>query len=305
MDRRSLITLGVAVVIGIFAVYLANAWFSGKELQQEQVAEAQGLTEVAVASQDLPFGAPITTDTIQMVSWPASSVPDGAIRDLATINAQRNVAIRPIARGEPVLASRMSNRAILSANIPENMRAMTVPVNATTGVAGFIFPGDVVDVFLTRQIPGEGASRDDQMTTVILENVQVLAVDTRASENETDPEVSNTATLLVDQFGGQKLALANEIGVISLTLRNVEDQMIGTTRTVSARDLGGAGLYIADRGRGSGAARAPAPSRVAAPSRSAQPAQSAPAAAPRSSGSSMLIYRGTDVTRQEVQTNGR
>jgi hypothetical protein len=87
------------------------------------------------------------------------------------------VAIRPIARGEPILVSRISERAVLSANLVPNMRAVTVPVDPVTGVAGFVTPGDVVDVLLTRQIPGDGATSDDNMTSVIMESIQVLAVD--------------------------------------------------------------------------------------------------------------------------------
>lgn len=301
MEKRNLIIVGVAIVIGLFAVYIANSWFTGREVQQERVAQEQGLVRVAVASRALEFGAPIASDTVALENWPAESVPDGAITDLDRILNGRNVAIRPIARGEPILISRISDRAILSANLPDNMRAVTIPVNAVSGVAGFVFPGDVVDIFLTRQIPGDGATSDDQMTTVIIENVQVLAVDRRASENATEPEVGDTATVLVDQFAAQRLTLATEIGKLSLALRNVEDQMMGTTRVATSRDLGGAGFYIADRGnRSPGASSAP----VAFVERPAG-SQSVAAIPNRPSGPSMLVYRGTEATRQEVMVNGR
>lgn len=296
MDRRSQIAIAIAVVIGLFAVYIANAWFSGREAQQEQIADEQGLVEVAVASQDLQFGAPISMDTVRFVSWPENSVPQGAIRNSVDITNERNVAIRPIARGEPILNSRISNRAILSANIQEGMRAVTVPVNAVTGVAGFIVPGDTVDVLLTRQIPGDGADSDDRMTTVVLERIQVLAIDRRSSENSTEPEVGDTATLMVGPLDAQRLTLANQIGRLSLVLRNVEDENMGETRLITRRDLGGGGLYIADRSRSSAPARsAAAPALATAP----------PAAASRSRGPTMLVYRGTEATRQEVLIDGQ
>lgn len=305
MDRRSLIVLGVAIVIGLVAVYLANAWFAGREEQQARIAEEQNLVRVAVATQDLAFGAPINTDTVRLANWPSQSLPSGAITDINRITGRNNVAIRPIAAGEPILISRISDRAILSANIPDNMRAITVPVNAVTGVAGFVFPGDVVDVFLTRQIPGDGASGDDQMTSVLLENVQVLAIDRRASENNTEPEVGNTATLLVDQFGAQKLALANQVGRLSLALRNVENQIVGGTQVVTTRDLGGAGLYIPERRSRSSAP--PPQQTVVYADRPAAPAAASVSRVepPRTLGPSMLVYRGTDATRQEVMTNGQ
>src|SRR3546814_6913619 len=97
----------------------------------------------------------------------------------------------------PILAGKVSGeggRATLASILPEELRAVSIPVNQVTGVAGFVRAGDVVDVMLTRQIPGEGAQRDDKMTTVVLENVYVLAIDQIANENETEPTVGQTAT---------------------------------------------------------------------------------------------------------------
>jgi len=172
-----MIIVAAAVILGLFAVYLTNAYFSGVEAQQEKVAEEQQLVRIAVASQDLDFGSPLTTDTVRLVNWPSQSVPAGAITDMSKF-AGTDVAIRPIAAGEPILQSRMSTRAVLSENIPDNLRAVTIPVNDVAGVAGFVTPGDVVDVMMTRTIPG---GEDEKVTAVVLENVQVIAIDRRAS----------------------------------------------------------------------------------------------------------------------------
>src|SRR3546814_3826877 len=87
------------------------------------------------------------------------------------------------------------------------------------------------------------------MTTVVLENVYVLAIDQVANENETEPKVGQTATVQTDIVGAQKLALAREVGALSLVLRNVENQEVGGTRTVTVADLGGAGFYIPAKDR--------------------------------------------------------
>lgn len=303
MDRRNAIVLGVAVVLGILAVYLANAWFTGVEERQAAVAEKQQLVRVAVANQDLVFGAPINADTVRLASWPADSLPEGAITDITRLNSGTNVAIRPIARGEPILISRISDRAILSANIPENMRAVTVPMNEVTGVAGFVFPGDAVDIFLTRKIPGDGASSDDKMTTVLLESVQVLAIDQRASETNTDVAVPKTATVLVDQRGAQKLSLANQVGTLSMALRNVEDQLVGSEPVITTRDLGGAGLYIPDRSRRMAAAPAVATAPIIRTAPGA-PIGTAPVTVSIPTGPTMTVVRGTDVRVEEVRRNG-
>jgi len=299
MERRNLIIIGAAVLFGLFAVYFANAWFSGVEKQQERVAEQRAMTRIAVADQDLAFGTALSSANVRLVAWPEDSVPQGAYREdeAQRLLGEGKVAIRPIARGEPILASRISERAVLSANIPPDMRAVTVPVDAVSGVAGFVTPGDVVDVLLTRQIPGDGASSDDKMTTVVLDNVQVLAVDRRASEQNTDPSESKTATLMVHPEGAQRLALATQIGRLSLALRNVEDLGTGTRRVVTSRELGG-GLFIPGRRTSSGS---PAPQIRGA----LAAAPSAPAAGPpRPSGPGMTVVRGTDSSFVGVQRHG-
>jgi pilus assembly protein CpaB len=296
MERRNLIIVGVAVVLGLLAVYLANTWFSGMEQREERVAEEQQLARIAVANNDMEFGAALTRDNVRLVNWPADSVPQGAYRDseFDALLSGGNVAIRPIARGEPVLLSRISERAVLSANIPEGMRAVTVPVDAVSGVAGFVTPGDVVDVLLTRQIPGDGANGDDKMVSVILESVPVLAIDLRADEQNSQAALGKTATLQATPRDAQKLVLATQVGRLSLALRNIESLDNGSRATVTTRDLGG-GYYIG--------ARASAPTRAAGAS--APAIAGAVAAAPRRpSGPTMVVVRGIETTQEEVQRYG-
>lgn len=295
MERRNIIIIGVAVVLGLLAVYLANSYFSGVEEQQEQIAEEQALVRIAVATQPLDFGTPLTADNTRLVNWPAQSVPEGAFTDIAAF-AGGNVAIRPIAQGEPILKSRISERAILSENIPDDMRAVTIPVNEVAGVAGFVTPGDAVDVYMTRAIPG---GQDEKVTSVVLENVQVVAIDRRASESSTEPQELKMATLLVDPDAAQRLTLAMESGRLSLALRNIENQTVGATRVVTTRDLPGGGIrYRQNTGGGGGGGGAAAPAPRAAPYRPA--AGGAAVSIPAYGGPSMTIYRGTEGARQEV-----
>ena len=301
MNRRNAVIAGIAIVLGLLAVFLANAWFSGVEDQQARAAENQKLVRIAVANQDMEFGSPLTQDNVKLVSWPANSVPQGAYLDTATqqLLAGGNVAIRPITRGEPILLSRISERAVLSANLPADMRAVTVPVDAVSGVAGFVTPGDVVDVLLTRQIPGEGAQADDKMTNVILEKVQVLAIDLRAGEANNEAALGKTATLQVTPRDAQKLVLATQVGRLSLALRNVEDTLGGSMATVSTRDLGG-GLYM--RARPTAGA---APRQMAVAGLPANSAVAAAVAMPRRpSGPTMTVVRGTTSNVEEVQRYG-
>ncbi len=307
MDRRNLIIAGVAVFLGLIAVYLANSWFSGVEQQQERVAEQQQLQRIAVARNDLAFGDLLTTDNVLLVNWPAQSVPAGSYTDVSRLLAGNNVAIRPIAAGEPILTQRISERAVLSANLPPDMRAVSVSVDAVSGVSGFVTPGDVVDVMLTRKIPGDGATNDDQMTSVVLENVQVLAIDQGASENDTEPKLGKTATLQVDLMGAQKLALASTIGRLSLALRNVENQVVGSSTTVTTADLGGSGMYMAARSAPASAPMPPPAYYVPAQASPARRSSDAPTASQprRPSGPTMTIFRGTEAGEYEVKRYGR
>lgn len=299
MRGRNLLIAGLAIFIGLIAVYLANTYFSGVQDRQAREAEENRLAQIVVATQDFQFGTPLTSTNIRLANWPASSVPQGAFVSLEEATRGGRVALRPIAIGEPILATKVSGeggRATLASILPEELRAVAIPINQITGVGGFVRAGDVVDVMLTRQIPGDGARGDDQMTNVVLENVLVLAIDQVADENQTEPAVGQTATVQTDITGAQKLTLARQIGSLSLALRNVENQDVGGTETITPSDLGGAGYYIAARNSGGSApAAAPAPRG---------PAASGPAAPRRPSGPTMSIVRGTESTTYEVNRKG-
>lgn len=291
MGGRNLIILAAAIGLGLIAVILANAYFSGVEERQERLAAEQQLERIVVATQPLDFGTPLTNDNLKLQNFPAKSVPLGAFRSLDDALMGGRVALRPIVPGEPVLADKVSGsggRAVLSANLPEDMRAVAVPVSAVSGVAGFVRPGDTVDVILTRKIPGDGAEAEDLMSDVILEKVQVLAIDQTASENATEPNVGKTATLQVALPDAQKLALATRVGSLSLALRNVEDTMFGYRQTVTAGDLSRSGLYIASR--------APAPA-YSGPVYTGPGPTTGPR---RPSGPSMAVFRGVERTEYSV-----
>ncbi|MBX7541287.1 Flp pilus assembly protein CpaB [Qipengyuania sphaerica] len=308
MRGRNLFILGIAIFIGLIAVYIANSYFSGVQEREERRADELRMARIVVATQDLAFGTAITDTNTRLVNWPATSVPAGAYTSVQEAVAGGRVALRPITVGEPILASKVSGadgRATLASNLPEDMRAVAIPVNRVAGVGGFVRPGDVVDVMLTRQIPGDGASNEDKMTTVVLENVLVLATDQVADEKNTQPTVSQTATLQTDLFGAQKLALAREVGTFTLALRNVANQEVGSTETVVTSDLGGSGYRVyGNRNRGGANAGGGSTQPVinitpAMLGGSAQAQRSAAVSRPR--GPTMSVIRGTDSTSYEVE----
>lgn len=298
MQGRNLILLSIAVVVGLIAVFLANSYFSGVERRQERLAEEQKLSRIVVASQDLGFGVPLSVQNLRMANWPASSVPAGAFTSIEAAIRNRRVALRPIVIGEPVLASKVSGadgRATLSANVPVGKVAFSVPVTDVSGVGGFVRPGDVVDVLLTRPIPGSGTSANDKMTDIVLEAVPVLGVDQVSDENQTKPATAKTATLEVDSFGAQKLALAVQLGAISLALRNVADQVVGPRSTVIPRHLSTTNYVVNAQSSAPPAAQRPAPVPLAGAA-----SAFAASAAKRARGPSVAVVRGLQTTEYEV-----
>lgn len=287
MGSRNLIYILIAVGLGLVAVVLANSYFSGVEERQERVAQQQ-LARIVVATQPLDFGSALTTENIRLQNYPANSVPVGAFFSMEELLQGGQVALRPIVPGEPILADKLSGRSVLSAKLPDGMRAMSIPISATNAVSGFIRPADIVDVLLTRDL-----GDDEQVTEVVMEAVQVLAIGTTQSENATEPGLAGTATVLVDLFGAQKLTLARKMGEMSLVLRNVENAEEGPGVAVMTRDVSPFRKRSGGGGAPQQAAYQPAPS---APAR----ASTGSVAAPRPSGPSMTVIRGTETTDYSV-----
>ena len=310
MQGRNLILAGVAVVIGIIAVILANAYFSGVEERSAIVAQQQKLARIVVATQALEFGQPLTPQNLKLQNWPASSVPEGAFTSISEALKDNRVALRPIVPGEPVLSSKVSGkdgRATLAALLPEGFRAISIPIDNVKGVSGFVLPGTTVDVLLLRKMEGDGATSDDQRADVILENARVIAIDQLADEKTGKPKVGRTATLAVTPTDAQRLAIANRMGDLQLTLRKIEPVLAldapaqRLSNTMTSRQLGVPRIVIGGRGGGGvGGSSVPASAPQFA---SISPPAATPAVAVYS-GPAMTVVRGTQPTNYEVGTLG-
>jgi len=238
LQGRSLIILAFAILFGICAVIVANAYLGGVESQKAADTAGKGMVRIAVANAPLDFGQPVTPEKVRFVDWPSWSVPEGAFTSTEQLMpaGKQHVVLRPMSVNEPILASKLSGeggRATLAALLRPEMRAYAVRVSDVTGVAGFVLPGDVVDVLITRQPTGEGA----QITDVLLQNVRVIAIDQDAKDDKSDPMVGKTATLEVNQVDAQKLALAQQVGSLSLALKKPADEVKPMVETVGTEDL--------------------------------------------------------------------
>jgi pilus assembly protein CpaB len=241
MRSRAVLMLGLAVVLAVGAVFLAQNWLKGQSKQSPGAKVSA--TRVVVARNALNFGAIIREENLRYLNWPSKSIPDGAFASIKDIigDGKRRVALRRIEINEPVLKSKISGfggRASLSAVISENMRAATIRVNDVRGVAGFVLPGDRVDVMITRDpITGKRIASKNLMTDVLLQNVKVLAIDQNSNETKDKPSVAKAVTLEVTTLQAQKLVLAQLVGTLSLALRNVNNVSAAVFKTVKIHDL--------------------------------------------------------------------
>jgi pilus assembly protein CpaB len=201
-------------------------------------------TTVVVATRPIGFGEALTPEVLRVQAWPQDGQPQGSFQTIAQVTAQRRVALGPIAANEPLLATRISGpggRAALSGVIRVGMRATTIRVNDVFGVAGFVLPGDFVDILITRDDGDRNASQENKRTDVLLRSVRVLAVDQLANQNKNDPVVAKAATIEVTPEQAQKLALAAEVGTLSLALRGAVDPLTNSDEagppTVRTADL--------------------------------------------------------------------
>ena len=244
MKRQTLIALGVAIVLGLIAVLLANTYLTGRERQLATSEQGRGMVRIAVASMPLEYGADIAPEKVKFVQYPATSLPPGIYKSMAELlpGGKRRVALRPIQVNQPLLAADLSGEgqnASIAALLPDGMRAATVRINAVSGVAGFIKANDTVDVLITRQPIGpDGASQGKQVTDVLLQNIRVIAMGQDAAGANGKPRVTGTATLELTPLDAQKVALGQELGDLSLVLRKPgEEQNISKLETVSLDDL--------------------------------------------------------------------
>jgi len=234
------VMIGFAVLFGLIAVFLAQIWLNNQADERLKSIDAQRKAapparSIVVAGKPLRFGDELNSAALREMPWPDNALPAGAFGKIADLTSGKRIVLMPIDTNEAVLASKITGpgqRATLSAMLDDGMKAVTIRVNDVEGVAGFVLPGERVDVVLTRT--GE---KNNAVNDVVLQNVRVLAVDQLADQRADKPAVVKAVTLEVDPTDGQKIALAATVGTLSLLLRKAGDVVSADTRRVTTRDL--------------------------------------------------------------------
>jgi pilus assembly protein CpaB len=235
MRNNNLIILVVAVVLGGIAAVLARNWLASRARMTEA-----NVGTIVVAAAPLAFGTELTTDNTKEIPWSTAVLPEGAFATRAALlEGGRRMALALIARNEPILRSKVTKPnepATLSSVLAPGKRAVTVRVDDVRGVAGFIEPGDLVDVVLIRT---EAESRSNQSySDVILQAAKVLAIDQITGERTDKPTIAKAVTLEVAPEDAQKILLATNIGRLSLILRQPAEGRADAVQRVTAQDLG-------------------------------------------------------------------
>src|SRR5688500_14507260 len=237
MKVRPLIVLALALFLALAAVFLARNWMQNQAGGPSAEAQQARVVKLVAAGAALKFGDRLAKEHLRPSDWPAGSVPAGTFKSVdELLEPQARVALQAIQPNELILVSKVTGpgqRASLSAVITSGMRAMTIRVNDVLGVAGFVLPGDRIDLMLTREI-----IKEQPITDVLLQNVKVLGIDQRSEQQNNKPDVVKAVTIEVTTEQAQKITLAARVGTLSLALRDVSNVELAPVKPVSLKDLG-------------------------------------------------------------------
>ena len=275
-------TLAVAVILGILAVFLVKGYLDSAAKPVVAAGPASAMTPVVVVATPILRGQPITAEAVKVVDFPVAAAPLGAFHSIAEVSgvgATARLAMHNLAANEPILAQTVTapgGKLILSATLAPGMRAIGIKTSDLDGVAGFILPGDHVDVFLRRAVNADnstrGLSSGPQFTThetiveragvqtterttapvvgqgadgaevvqSLAENLLVLAIDQHDDGSEGKPIPGKVMTVQVTPAQAQRIALAQNLkeASVTFTLRSVSDEAPLARKLTTDRDLG-------------------------------------------------------------------
>lgn len=225
LQRRGSIFMAVAVLLAGIAGIWAYNWLQSREAElRDEIAGTNRSTSVVVANEDVPAGTAISAESVRLVSLPTEATPEGVLDDVSRVSGR--IVVTQLRRNEPVLETKLAPTEITRGGIAtltgQTKRAIAVHVDEVVAVAGFIQPGDHVDVLATLHTDDD---RNLSVTKIILENVPVLATGGNVSDASKNSPAGNVdgphvMTLEVSPREAEKLTLAASEGRIHLVLRH-------------------------------------------------------------------------------------
>src|SRR5918995_1118205 len=249
MDVKKVALLVGALVIAVVTAIMAKNMFTGAGAEQANAAPVVPMgPKVLVARKALPVGTIIDAEALTFQAWPKELVQNAyyteGAPDANVSNMIGTVVRNPITAGQPITKGALvgpNDRGFLAAALGPGMRAVTVPVNVSSGVAGFVFPGDRVDVMLTQQVAGGGDGPPLKVSETIVRNVRVLAtdqrIDSKGEDGKTEVLTFSNVTMEVTPRIAEKIAVAQSMGSLTLSLRSIADNTAELERAVASGEV--------------------------------------------------------------------
>lgn len=234
INIRSIILIVVALLIAGGAAMMARSLVNRPQPQvagedRVVVRVEESKMKILVAGVNMPTGHFVKAEDMVWQSWPDETVHNNYIQQNSDIKPESlvgAVASSSISAGEPILDGQLikpGNRGFMSAVLPIGKRAISIRITATSGNAGFIFPGDRVDIMLTHEVNIRSNDRETaRISETILKNLRVLAINQSTDNPTHTPSIGNTATLEVTPKQAEKVALMKTMGELTLTLRSLD-----------------------------------------------------------------------------------
>lgn len=243
LSLRNILLLVLALVFATGTALYVKSWLENERalIAANQKTEVQivqqAAVEVLVSKADVPAGAFIKPELVRWQAWPEDGVHDSHIvrikpqdRDKDYVDPVKKldgaVARVALKAGEPLTGARVvhpGERGFLAAVLEPGYRAVSVPVDATTGIAGFVFPGDWVDILMTMKMRDERENAKQQrfFSQTVLTRIRVLAIDQHVDKEDGAAAVAKTATIEVTPKEAERITIALEMGRLSMSLNSL------------------------------------------------------------------------------------
>lgn len=241
---------GLVLVLGValagFAVYMAKGYISDNQLRLAQAEAARAAmvptVDIFAAKNPLVYGQMLTIEDVHPIRYPEASLPPGAFRTIEELfpngDEKLRVVLRPIEPNEVILPVKVTSPgedAGLTQRLAQGMRAFAIRVDVSSGVSGFVRPGDRVDVYWSG-VANVGQRRQD-LTRLIQSSVKIIAIDQSADGNQSEARIARTVTVEVSQVEVAALAQAQATGNLSLALVGYGDNTDVGTVEIDTQEL--------------------------------------------------------------------
>ncbi|WP_085810459.1 Flp pilus assembly protein CpaB [Sphingomonas sp. TZW2008] len=253
MDSRKVILLLGALIVAAITAFMARTLIMGSSAPTAAAMPGAAPApidgpKVLVATRALPVGTIIDPTSVKFQPWPKELVEgayfqEGAQFDMKTVLG--TVVRNAVTAGQPITQGALvkpGDRGFLAAALGAGMRAVTVPVSTQSSVAGFVFPGDRIDLLLTQAVPGGGDGPPLKAAETIMRNLRVLATDQRTNQEKDEQgntvvRTFSTVTIEATPKIAEQIAVAQTLGSLSLSLRSIADNAAELEQAIASGDV--------------------------------------------------------------------